>query len=118
MLSNCCVEGGGGLFSLDWLAKAADYTVLSTDLNTGALVLAVDATAGQVTITVPPGLGSAVDTPLLRVIKVDATANPVLISDGVTPIDAVLTPISADGQVSGWRDVFANGTALRTMGVG
>lgn len=120
-LENCCGGdggGGGSLFELVWLAKTADYTVLSTDLNTGALCIAADATAGQITITIPPGLGSATESPLVEVLKVDLTNNPVLISDGVTPLDAITTPASADGQVGGWRAVYANGTALRSTGVG
>lgn len=121
MLDNCACEsagGAGGVFELEWLLKNADYAVLATDLNTGALVIGVDATAGQVTITVSPTLGTASGTPLLTVLKTDITNNPVLLSNGVAPIDAIVTPASADGQIGGWRTVYANGVALRSVGVG
>jgi hypothetical protein len=56
-----------------------------------------------------------------RIEKVDTTGNPVYITtDGTsgTIVDAITTAATASGQINGWRDVYSNGTNIRSLGVG
>lgn len=100
------------------LAKAIDYVVTAMDLFSGSLILEMDATAAARTVTMNPNLGTAVLSPTLRVMKVDLTANPVVISDGTNTVDAITAPATALGQINGWRNVYSNGTNLRSSGAG
>jgi hypothetical protein len=101
------------LSGLIYRSTAADTTVLIGDQT-----IEVDASAGDVTITYPLALVGAGIAKTVRVLKIDATGNLVLISNGTSAVDAITTPASADGQVGGWRDIYSSGTALRCMGVG
>lgn len=98
--------------------KTANYVVQATDkiIEVGSVAAPL---AGNVVITVPLALGSAASVKQFRIIKADTTNFAVQISaDGVTIIDQILTPASANGQIGGFRDVYSNGTALRSFGAG
>lgn len=92
---------------------SADYTLAPTDG-----IVEVNASGGSCTITAPPSLGAAASARIYLVVKTDATSNPVQISNGTTVVDAITSPATADGQVSGWRSVYGNGTSIRSYGVG
>lgn len=92
---------------------SSDYTVQPSDGTIEA-----DASGGSLTITFPLGLGSSASAASFRVSKVDETGNVVQISDGTRVIDLISAPATTDGQVNGWRDVYSNGTSLRSLGVG
>lgn len=80
--------------------------------------LEVNAASGAVTITFPISLGASGNSPQIRVIKTDTSTNPVSISNGSGVVDQIVTAATASGKIGGWRDVYSNGTALRTAGVG
>lgn len=119
-IQNCCGGdgGGGGALELPWLVKAVDYVVQASDLVDGGLLLAVDASGGNRRITVPVDLGTSLESPLLTVLKTDTTANLVIINDGTVDMDAIVSPATAAGKISGFRTIYANGVNLRSTGVG
>jgi hypothetical protein len=94
-------------------AKTANYTATVNDVY-----LDVDASAGAITITVPPNLSTPTDTQPIIISKVDTTANIIQISDGTNVIDVIVTPATANGQIGGYREVTGNGSKLRSKGVG
>jgi hypothetical protein len=110
--------GGGGPTPGPVMSVSANMTVTASDVAAGTLYLDVDASGGQITITIPPSLGSSIETPLVVISKVDTSANAVVISDGVHNVDAIAAPAGANGQINGQRDVYSNGTNLRSAGVG
>lgn len=103
------VYGGAGSGS-GLRAVTGDTTVLSSDS-----LLEVDATAGNRTITYPIGLGSPTQTQPVTIVKVDGTANQVLIidSNGPTLRGALVT--AANGANMDSCIVYSNGTALRII---
>lgn len=100
------------------LAKSADYSVTAGDLSHGTVYINVDASGGDVTITIAPSLGSSSYTPTIVVQKVDTSSNIVFINNGSSDIDAIVTAATSDGQVGGFRIISTNGTNLRSEGVG
>lgn len=100
------------------LAVASNYAVTAADVSTGQLELEVNAAGGSRTITVPIAIGDASSSAEVTVNKVDTSANPVLISDGANIIDIITTAATENGQINGWRRVYANGSTLRSRGVG
>lgn len=93
---------------------AVSVTVLISDQT-----IDVSAAAGTVTITYPLALVAAGIAKTVRINKTDTTGNQIIItSDGSTPIDAISAPASSTGQINGWRDLFSNGSNLRSAGVG
>lgn len=88
-------------------------TVLNTDK-----IIEANAASGVITVTVPLSLGNAVQSQSFRIVKTDTTANFVTISDGTNTVDQIVTGASANGQIGGWREVYSNGTHLRSMGIG
>ena len=83
------------------LSKTANYTILTTDFNTAflkKLVLSVDATSGNITITLP----TVVSGYEIDIIKTDASANTVTVS-GITG-DSIIS----QRYVS--RNIINNGT--------
>jgi hypothetical protein len=86
----------------------ADTTVLFSDT-----IIEVDATAGPVTVTYPLDLGGASQTQVVKIVKVDNTANAVNISDGTNVVGALVFPINgASCQSFG---VYSTGAALRIV---
>lgn len=104
---------GGVATSLPLVSKSVDYAVQLTDG-----VIEVDASGGNRLITVSPLLGSLSSMRLFRILKVDASANLVEIGNGAQIVDAIFSPASAQGKINGYREVYANGTNLRSMGAG
>lgn len=95
------------------VAVSANYTVQSTDR-----IVEVSAAASNRIVTIAPGLGASSQAPIFRIVKTDITTNVVAISDGIEVVDFISAPATATGQINGWRDVYSNGTTLRSMGVG
>jgi hypothetical protein len=100
------------------LTKSADYTVTAADVFGGNVIILMDATAGQKTVTMNPNLGTIEATPNVLVLKTDATTNPVVINNGTIDIDAIVAPATAAGQIGGWRNLSSNGTVLSSNGSG
>lgn len=95
------------------VAVSANYTVQSTDR-----IVEVSAAASNRIVTIAPSLGASSQAPIFRIVKTDTTTNVVAISDGTEVVDFISAPATATGQINGWRDVYSNGTTLRSMGVG
>ena len=100
------------------LSKSANYVITAADLFAGTLLLLMNAASGALTVTMSPALGNASYSPTARVLKTDATTNPVVISDGTNTVDAIVTPATTTGQIGGYRNVSSNGTILLSYGVG
>lgn len=76
--------------SYPYLSKTASYTVLSTDwANTNTLTIIVDATAGNVVITLPTA--STVAGKIIMVKRMDNSANTLTVNGGGTNIDGTST---------------------------
>ena len=99
-------------------SKTSNYTVTASDVASGTLYLDVDATAGAVTITIPPSLGLSSTSPMVIISKIDTTYNVVSISDGTHTLDYIVSPAGSYGQINGYRDIYSNGTNLRSEGAG
>jgi len=85
-------------------------------------VLFVNASAGVLTITVPPSLSTgsvAVQVTIMRD-QADTTSNLILISDGTNTVDYISSAYSAAPAVgtAPYRDVFGDGALIYTRGVG
>jgi hypothetical protein len=94
--------------------STSTYTV-----EQGDQVLEVSAASGAIVIEFPPSLGAPNRSQIVEILKVDTTGNSIAISpDGSTIIDEILQAATAAGQINGWRCVSANGTTLRSRGVG
>lgn len=92
---------------------STDYQVTLTDAR-GEAVIQVDATGGARTVTYPVSLTTGFK---VFVVKVDTTANPVIISaNGTTPLDAIVTPKSLASV--GSRFVWSDGVNLYSSGIG
>ena len=91
----------------------ANYTVLNTDG-----IIDVDASGGTVTITFPINLGSVSETQEVTISKIDTSSNSVIISDGTNNLDVITSAATANGQINGWRNIYSNGTHIRSLGVG
>ncbi len=91
----------------------SSYTVQSTDG-----IIDVNASAGTITITFPISAGSASQTQEVTISKIDTSANAIIISDGTNNVDAISAAASTTGQINGWRNVYSNGTNIRSFGVG
>jgi hypothetical protein len=96
----------------------SDYTVTTSDVASGECIIDTDASSNQITITVPPDLGSSNSVPTVIVEKTDTSSNIVLISNGTNIVDAISSPASSIGQISGWRFVYPDGTDIHSLGVG
>lgn len=94
-------SGAGGL-----VETAVNYSVLGTETT-----IEVDATAGAVEIIYNPTV--ATNRPI-RIVKVDATANAVQISDGISILYSIVTPIA--GSVVTAKTAYSNGAVLRVIG--
>lgn len=97
-----------------FLSKSTNYTILASDVTSGSVAVDVDTSAGNVTITVPPGLGTASAVVRVLIIKTTSDANLVLISDGTSTIGSVGTQAAPDGSGSTWA--VANGTTIIASG--
>ena len=125
MVINVTDTGGSGTFSA-WnittsgplnlsplITKTANYTVTATDKYIEA-----DASGGAITITVAPTIGTSSLTATVIIEKIDTSSNPISISDGTNIVDVIVTAASSSGQINGWRSITANGTNIRSYGVG
>lgn len=90
-----------------YLGKTANYTILSTDMER---YLAVDATSGARTMTLP-SLGASNDGWSIFIMKVDVTANAVII--GGTVNSTVNPNITTQ---YGWYRVFWSGSGWLGFG--
>lgn len=100
------------------LAKSTNYEVTAADLSLGSLVLKMNAGGGALTVTIRPTLGNSSESPTVYVLKDDATANIVSISNGSAVVDNIFAPSTPAGQIGGYRVVVANGTVISSMGIG
>lgn len=92
----------------------ADYTILAAD----QIVEMTSQTANRV-ITVPLSLGSATIARPVKIVKANTSVYQISIKDSLgNVVDVIQEAATSDGQIGGWRDVYSNGTKLRTMGVG
>lgn len=103
--------GGGGGGATDGLRTVTgNTTVLGSDQY-----LEVDASLGPITVTYPLGLGDTQVIQPVIIIKIDDTANQVIVIDdgAFTPRFVLVTP--ANGAVMQSATVYSNGTALRIL---
>lgn len=102
--------GAGGAQILDRRQVSGDTTVLSTDA-----IIEVDCTSGDVTITYPLALGSAVQVQPVTIVKIDNTTNKVNIKDdgSATLRGAIIGP--ATGSMMASNVVYSIGNALRII---
>jgi hypothetical protein len=86
-------------------AVAANYVV-----TLGDSIIEVNASGGAVTITYPPSLATG---RMVTIVKTDASANAVQISDGASIVGyLVFPPVGASMQS---QAVYSNGSALRLL---
>jgi len=91
--------------------RSASYTVVLSDFGAnGELIIRADATAGNMTITLPSALVMSGLT--ITVKKIDATANTVTISG--SSIDGVTTKVLAGLNV--FTSIVSNGTVFSIVG--
>ncbi len=110
--------GGGNTGVGKVLSVSGNYTVTAADVTNGVFYLDVNAASGPVTITVPPALSNSSTTPMVVVSKTDTTNNIITISDGTNSVDYIVSGAGANGQINGYRDIYSNGTNLRSEGAG
>lgn len=100
------------------LSKTGNYTVLSSDVQGGFLVIfASSDSAGisGITITIPTSLGSS-SNPFIVVLNTGVLGYPIYISDGTRVMDEITTAASDNGRVNGYLMAYPMATTLFTWG--
>jgi hypothetical protein len=106
-----------------WVRKAlklairvVTYSIGNKTIQSSDGIVRCDSTAGNVTFTAPPALGSSAAVLRVRIEKISADTNYCIItSDGTTVVAYVINQNDAGG--AGFLDIEMDGTIDRVLGV-